>query len=141
MGAKRRDGFLSKGCGGRWVVQKGIKEEVRMEDGFRWGDMQEVAQRAKLGARSRCKVKEEEATWTGLGTPQRFHWGMGSLGEWQQLGAEQVSGSKAGLILYPDEQTSSFCCQCWLLVAGNIWMPNYLSLFSPIEENILYTKS
>lgn len=33
MGTRRRDAFLSTGCGGRWIDQKGIKEDMRMEAG------------------------------------------------------------------------------------------------------------
>lgn len=108
-----------------------------MEGGFPWGDMQEVAHRAKLGARGWCKVKEEEAIWTGLGTPQRVHWGVGSLGEGQQLGLNRSVGPKQDS--YPNEETSSFVVinvDCWFLGIFRC-----LSLFSPIGENISYTKS
>lgn len=80
--------------------------------------MQEGAQRAKLGAHGRCKVKEEEAIWTGLGTPQRFHWGEGSLGEWQQLRLNKSAGPKQDssytlMKKLPLSQSSVSIIDCW----------------------------
>lgn len=89
-----------------WKVDCSERYWGRGEDGSRGSpraDMQEVAQRAMLGAHSRCKVMEEEVIWAGLGIPGFFPGARNPLGNGRNYG-ETGRETPRDIILYQDEE-------------------------------------